>query len=232
PGQGDGTVLPMHDQLCQQRVVIRGNAIVGVDVRVDAHSWPAGEVECRDEPGRGREGYRILRIDANLDRVTAWPHVWMETQWVPCGQLHLLPHQIQAKDRLGDGVLDLYARIHFDEVKVLVLVEQEFQGANRAVADGCGGLACCAQKLYAPRVVERHRRCLLDQFLVSALDGALALAHGDGRRAITQNLHLDVAGPSDVALQVDCRVVESGLSFGPGRGQLGEQPRFVFDDLH
>ena len=72
------TVLPMHDQLREQRVVVGGNTIVGIDVRVDPHAWSAGQVERRDEPGRGSERDRILCVDANLDRMTARPHVRVE----------------------------------------------------------------------------------------------------------------------------------------------------------
>ncbi len=77
------------------------------------------------EPGRGSESDGILRVDANFDGMTARPHVRVEAQRIPGRQPHLLPHQVHAKNRLGDRVLDLDARVHFDEVEVLFLVEQE-----------------------------------------------------------------------------------------------------------
>jgi len=125
------------------------------------------------------------------------------------------------KTALSDGVLYLDAGVHLDKVEVPSLVEQELQGANRAVANRRSGLACGAQQLDPSGIIESHRRSLLDQLLVSALDGALALAHGDRGGAVAQNLHFDMAGMPDVALQVDRGVVESGPGPRPGRRPTG-----------
>jgi hypothetical protein len=47
------------------------------------------------------------------------------------------PHEVDARDHLGDRVLDLDARIHFDEVPLarLVGLDEKFQGTGVVVAN-------------------------------------------------------------------------------------------------
>ena len=47
-------------------------------------------------------------------------------------------HDVDAGDHLGDGVLDLHARVHLEEVEVVVLVDQELAGAGADVVDRLG----------------------------------------------------------------------------------------------
>src|SRR5439155_18878716 len=68
--------------------------------------------------------------------------------------------------------------------------------------------------------------------LVPTLDRALALAQSDGVAAVAQHLDLDVAGPSDVALEVDVGVGEARLRLGARRRQLAGQLAALVDDLH
>ena len=79
-------------------------------------------------------------------------------------------------------------------------------------------------------IVECHRGRFLDQLLVTALDGTLAFAEGDGGLTVAQNLHLDVAWLADVALDVDVRVVEPGLGLGARGSKLGEEARVRLAD--
>ena len=44
-------------------------------------------------------------------------------------------HHIHAGDGFGDRVLHLDARIHFDEVKIVVRVHQELDGSGILIAD-------------------------------------------------------------------------------------------------
>ena len=58
------------DELAQQRVVERRHLVAGVQVRVHPDPGPAGHDESLDGPGLGPEvGRRVLRVDAELDRV-------------------------------------------------------------------------------------------------------------------------------------------------------------------
>jgi hypothetical protein len=70
------------------------------------------------------------------------------------------------------------------------------------------------------------RRRLLDELLVSALDRALPLVQvHDAAVGVGEHLHLDVARPLQVALEIDRRVAERRLRASRGggerRGQIG-----------
>ena len=56
--------------------------------------------------------------------------VLFETQFFAEGDADLLAHQIDAGHQLRHRVLDLDAGIHFDEVKVVVFIQQKFAGAG------------------------------------------------------------------------------------------------------
>src|SRR5436190_1980660 len=78
--------------------------------------------------------------------------------------------------------------------------------------------------------VDRRRRALLDQLLVVALHGAVALAEVDGAAvAIGEDLDLDVAAALDQLLEVDPVAAERrarfGLGLGVGGGDLGGAAR-------
>ena len=54
------------------------------------------------------------------------------------GDEDLLFDQVHSRDHLGDGMLHLDPGIHFDEVEVVVAVQQEFDGTRVAVAGALG----------------------------------------------------------------------------------------------
>src|SRR5690606_26263338 len=82
---------------------------------------------------------------------------------------------VDARHLLGDRVLDLHARVHLDEVELAVLI-QEFERAGAAIADlAAGGDAAIADEL-ALLGGDAGRRSLLDYFLVTPLQRAVALA--------------------------------------------------------
>ena len=61
---------------------------------------------------------------------------------------------------------------------------------------------------------------LLDDLLMAALDRALALAEVDDRAVrVAEHLHLDVAGPIEVALEEQAPVAERRRGFAAGRGE-------------
>jgi hypothetical protein len=87
-------------------------------------------------PARGNEGLGVLGIDAAFDGVAAKVHgPGGVVELFARGDANLGLDQVHAGDHLGDGMLDLDARVHLDEVEGAVFVHQEFDGAGVGVAD-------------------------------------------------------------------------------------------------
>jgi hypothetical protein len=91
----------------------------------------------------------------------AWP--FLHDVLLAVAQLHargdadLLLHDVHAGDELGHRVLDLHARVHLDEVELVVLV-QELEGARAAVADLAAGVgAALADRSISARLHQRRR---------------------------------------------------------------------------
>jgi hypothetical protein len=113
-------------------------------------------------------------------------------------------------------VLDLQAGVHLEEVELAVLV-QELDGAGVDVAAGLGDLDGRLAHRLADLVGEQRRRALLDELLVAALGRAVALAHPDGVAVgVGEDLHLDVARPGEVALDVALGPAEALERLGLG----------------
>src|SRR3712207_2004879 len=65
-------VSGVHDELGEERVVMRRDLVAGVEVRVHPDAGAAGRVVELDGPGLGQEvAPRVLGVDAELDRVPA-----------------------------------------------------------------------------------------------------------------------------------------------------------------
>ena len=136
-------------------------------------------------------------------------------QRMPLGDADLGLHQVDSGDHFGDGVLDLDARVDFDEVPAVgVGVEQKFERAGVAVAglfrqsDGGGA------KLLADRRRQVRRGGHLDHLLVTPLNGAVAFPEMQQVAVmIGQNLDFQVAGAGDVFFQEHGSVAEGRAGF-------------------
>ena len=158
----------------------------------------------------------------------AWPR-WRSSSWRKgsgCAGRHaeLQLHQVDPGHELGDGMLHLQARVHLQEVEVALLVHQELQRAGVDVAGGAHG--CDGRLAHAPAqpVVQQRGGSLLDDLLVAALHGTLALEEVHGVAVVVaEHLELHVVGPLDELLQVDAVVPEGvgGLAAGGFQG-VGE----------
>jgi hypothetical protein len=76
-------------------------------------------------------------------------------------------------------MLDLDSRVHLHEVELAALVQQELDRAGPLVLDDRRRTDARLAEPLARLRVERRARALLDQLLVAALDGALALHQMD-----------------------------------------------------
>ncbi len=131
---------------------------------------------------------------------------------------------------LGDGMLDLEARVHLQEVEALVLPCDELDGAGGIIVHGLGQRDRLLAHLAAGGLIEQRRRRFLDDLLVTALDRAFALAEIDDVAVlVAQHLDLDVAGIDDELLDEDAVVAERSLGLRLGEvealGDLGRRMR-------
>src|SRR5205807_1768140 len=169
--------LGVHRPEIERELEIHG----GIMRRHRNRTRRAGLFEARrvpqpDRPRRGHEGLRVLGVDAAFQGVTADLHVALAVgQPLTRGDQQLRLHEIDAGDELGDGMLDLDARVHLDEVELPVLVE-ELHGAGAAVADRAARLHAPLAHEAALARREAGRRRLLEHLLVAPLHGAIALA--------------------------------------------------------
>jgi hypothetical protein len=141
---------------------------------------------------------------------------------------------VDAGHLLGDGVLDLDARIDLDEVELAgVGIHQELDRAGADIVGGMGDLQGVVGKLGALGGVEIGGGRALDDLLVAALDGAVALEEMDGiAMRVAQHLHLDMAGALDQLFQIDLVLAEGGLGLALGLGHLAGEIFLGADGAH
>ena len=186
---------------------------------------PLRRLELGHRAGRGQEAAAgVLAVDAELDGVAARRRILGDVERLAVGDPELLPHQVDARGLLGDGVLDLQAGVDLEERDQPVLADQVLDGARAVVAgflaDALGRLV----DLLALRVGQERRGRLLDEFLEAALQRAVAGARDDDVAVLVgDDLRLDVARLVQVALDEALAAAECGDGLAGGRvEQLGD----------
>jgi hypothetical protein len=167
----------------------------------------------------GRKVRGLLCVDPAFDGVAGnVMSSWLTLRSAPEAMRNLFDDQIEAGDHLRDRVLDLKARVHFDEIELAVLVE-ELDGSRRR--DTHVGIAFeTYRRSGALFGIERGRGGLFENLLVAALKRAVALAEMDRvAAAVAENLHLDVARLFEIFLDIDRVVAERRLGFRARGGE-------------
>ena len=203
----------MHDELADQTVIIGWNRVAGIGAGIDSDPEPAGWVEMGDGAGRRPERMRVLGIDAALDGVPVEAHVLLAERKRRAGRdPDLLDDEVEPGDHFGDGVLDLEARVHLDEVELVVLVEK-LDGADAAIAEIAHRLRHRLADTAALARVESGRRGPPPIAFDDAA-GASNRARRDGWhcRARRPALAPRYGGMDEIFLEIDGVVAESGAS--------------------
>ena len=133
----------------------------------------------------------------------------------------------------GDRMLDLDACVHLEQVEVLLAVDEELDGAGVGIAGGLGQAHGRGAQRLAHFGLQQGAGRLFDQFLVPALQRAVALPEVDDVAVVVRHdLHLDVPAEFDVLLDVDRGVLEGVLGFGLRLPQAGLEGDVVVGHAH
>ena len=137
----------------------------------------------------------MLGVDPAFDRRPGDADVLLgDGQRRAGGDLDLLVDEIDAGDHFGDGMFDLDAGVHFDEIEAAVLVE-EFDGADADVFELGHGARDDGADLLALGGVQRRGGAFLPHFLMAPLQRTVALAQMDRpTQAVAEHLDFDMTG--------------------------------------
>src|SRR5258705_2686324 len=138
-----------------------------------------------------------------------------------CGELYLELDEIDAGDFFSDSVLELEARVRFDnrEGRFVVVVrrdiDQELEGAEIVIANFLRHAHRGRGQSIAQRKREARTRRDLDDFLIAPLDAALALPEMTGAgRLVADDLHFYVTRARHQLLDVHVAIRKCGARLG------------------
>ena len=209
-------------------------------------------VEAHTEPGRTAIGgdaaivrneimLGIFGGDAALDRVAIEVNVGLQrhaglgrTDHGAIEQMDLRLDDVDAGHFFGDGMLDLNAWVHFDEVEFVgVGIHQEFDGTGATIIRGIAETHSGVGQLLAHRVIEVRRGGALDDLLIAPLHRAVALEQMHQIAVIVADqLHFDVAGALDQLFEIHLVLAERRLGFALAFRHFGNQRLFIHDAAH
>ena len=204
------SVWRVDDDFREHRIVERRDFRAGLHPRLAARAFMKGDLGERAAT-RLEILVRVFRVDADLDGMAArCMRVRVEKSGVARGEADHPLDKINARDLLGHAMLDLQARVHFEEIeRAAVRIEDELDGACRAIADGLAELHRRREKRGALLLRQSRRGRLLDDLLIAPLRRAVALAEReDAALSITENLHLDMPRMGHELFEKDARVLE------------------------
>ena len=176
----------------------------------------------------------MLGIDAALDGMSLHLYLLLgEMQGLAGGYADLPLDQVNTGNPLGYRMFYLNTRVHFQEIKGFIRVDEKLDRTGSNIIHGSG---CCqagfADGLSGLRVQEGAGG-LLEHFLVVALHGTFALEQVHQCAVIiTQHLYLDMAGNLEKLFDENGLIAKcsSGLRFAHGKG-VGKRCLRV-DHLH
>src|ERR1700724_1527460 len=160
------------------RIVIRRHDVASVSMRIYPNAAATGRV-VKSDSSRGwlKIFGRILGVDATLDRVEPRGRVrdvWRER--LTGGDPNLFLYQITTVNLFRDGVFNLDAGIHLDEIEMSIRIDEKLNRASILVGDGFREFDRGISHFLAQPRVHKRRRAFLDHFLVPPLNGIIPLA--------------------------------------------------------
>src|SRR5262249_14477203 len=121
----------------------------------------------------------------------------------------------------------------FDEVEVAIGVDEKFARAGGVIFGGLGEADGRIAQLLARAAVDMGRGGFLDEFLVAALERAIALPEmHDVTLAVAEELNFDVARALDQLFDVEATVLEGVFGLGAGVLEIGAERGFIRAHAH
>ena len=204
---GDGflaTVAP-GDEFTEERIVVHRNGPAFVDAFIEADTGAAGRVARKNCSGRREKiVVGIFCVEADFHGMAARRDGFpSERKTMAGGNRDLQLDKVEAGDLLGDGMLDLKARVDFQKIKIEMGVDEKFNGAGVDVAAGAREANGGITHLFAKLRSDDERRCLFDDFLMAALNRAFALSkRDDAAMGVGEDLNFDVARLFEIFFEV------------------------------
>src|SRR5262249_29521863 len=123
--------------------------------------------------------------------------------------------QVYSGHHLGNPVLDLYARVHFDEIEFTFRCEQKLHRAHVGIADHLGRAHCRLAHLLTQTGIQDRTWRFLDHLLMAALYRAIALTQVQHvAQVVGDNLELNVTRMLQVFLEIHGPRIEGGFALG------------------
>src|SRR5208282_798643 len=211
-------VLAVSYDLGDHRVELRWNGFAFRHSGVNAHPWRCRNSEALNNArSRSKAILRIFRIQSHLNGMTGGARRFA-FQAATTGNVYLKFYEIDSSRAFGHWMFDLQPGVHFHEREAVDFrLVQEFDRARVAIA----GCLTQAHRSLAQRLIllrrKRRRGCFFQDFLVTALDGAVTHAGGPCRPAVLgKNLDFDVARALHLLLQKNGWVAKGLEGLVPG----------------
>ena len=135
-------------------------------------------------------------------------------QLLSSSDANLFLHEINAGHHFRDRVLNLNARIHFNEIELACFIEK-FESTRTTVTNLAAGLSAAVADFFDQLARNTGRWRFFDYFLMAALHRAVALAQPDRiLEFISQYLDFHVARIFQILLHIDFRITECSTRFG------------------
>ena len=213
----------MCDNLNQQAVIIGGNLCACVGCAAIQTDTVAGrgtiyvnlacighEIVCR-----------VFRCDTQLHGIAVAVYILLRgnadfgrTQRIALLNQNLCLYDINTGYLLGNGMLYLNTRVHFDEVVVFIGIHQKFQCAGVLIAYMLGQTHRIRQNFFSDRLAYGKGRRKFDYLLVSSLHGTVTVKQMHHIAVfIAKHLYFDMLGVTQIFFYENFIITEGLLCF-------------------
>src|ERR1700751_6476804 len=202
-------------------------------MRIETDADPAGDVPAGRRARRRHESGRVFGVDAEFNGLADASYVCLRHQQrLAACNTDLLFYDVHAGRHLRDRMFHLDPCIHLDEEECSVLIK-EFECACAAIADAPTGLHAAPADLANESPVDSRSGSLLDDLLISALEGTITIAQPEIISVlIAQHLDLDMARLLEEFLDVNGGILEGLARFGSRQGEGALQFILAAADAH